>query len=76
RQRGVGFGARRRRRSFADKPIMFCSYPITPASPLLHQLVRYGNLGIGTFQAEDEIAAVCAAMKALKVAAESGCSLM
>jgi 2-oxoglutarate ferredoxin oxidoreductase subunit alpha len=48
----------------ADKPIMFCSYPITPASPLLHQLARYGNLGIGTFQAEDEIAAVCAAIGA------------
>ena len=48
----------------ADKPIMFCSYPITPASPLLHQLARWGNLGIGTFQAEDEIAAVCAAIGA------------
>ena len=48
----------------ADKPIIFCSYPITPASPLLHQLARYGNLGVGTFQAEDEIAAVCAAIGA------------
>ena len=48
----------------ADKPIMFCSYPITPASPLLHQLARYGHLGVGTFQAEDEIAAVCAAIGA------------
>jgi 2-oxoglutarate/2-oxoacid ferredoxin oxidoreductase subunit alpha len=48
----------------ADKPIVFCSYPITPASPLLHQLARYGNLGVGTFQAEDEIAAVCAAIGA------------
>jgi 2-oxoglutarate ferredoxin oxidoreductase subunit alpha len=48
----------------AGKPIVFCSYPITPASPLLHQLARYGNLGIGTFQAEDEIAAVCAAIGA------------
>ncbi len=48
----------------ADRPIVFCSYPITPASPLLHQLARYGNLGVGVFQAEDEIAAVCAAIGA------------
>jgi 2-oxoglutarate/2-oxoacid ferredoxin oxidoreductase subunit alpha len=48
----------------ADRQIVFCSYPITPASPLLHQLARYGHLGIGTFQAEDEIAAVCAAIGA------------
>ena len=48
----------------ADKPIIFCGYPITPASALLHQLARYGNMGVGTFQAEDEIAAVCAAIGA------------
>jgi len=48
----------------ADRPMMFCSYPITPASPLLHQLARMGDLGIGTFQAEDEIAAACAAIGA------------
>jgi len=48
----------------ADRPIVFCSYPITPASPLLHQLARYGNLGVGVFQAEDEIAAACAAIGA------------
>ena len=48
----------------ADRRIIFCSYPITPASPLLHQLARLGNLGIGVFQAEDEIAAVCAAIGA------------
>jgi 2-oxoglutarate ferredoxin oxidoreductase subunit alpha len=48
----------------ADRKIIFCSYPITPASPLLHQLARYGNLGVGVFQAEDEIAAVCAAIGA------------
>jgi 2-oxoglutarate ferredoxin oxidoreductase subunit alpha len=48
----------------ADKQILFCSYPITPASTLLHQLTRYGHLGIGVFQAEDEIAAVCAALGA------------
>jgi 2-oxoglutarate/2-oxoacid ferredoxin oxidoreductase subunit alpha len=48
----------------ADKQIIFCGYPITPASSLLHQLARYGNMGVGTFQAEDEIAAVCAAIGA------------
>src|SRR5690606_510294 len=48
----------------ADRPMIFCSYPITPASPLLHQLAKLGNLGVGVFQAEDEIAAVCAAIGA------------
>ena len=48
----------------ADRPLLFCSYPITPASPLLHRLSRLGELGVGTFQAEDEIAAICAAIGA------------
>jgi len=48
----------------AQRRLMFCSYPITPASPLLHRLVRLGELGVGVFQAEDEIAAVCAAIGA------------
>ncbi len=48
----------------ADRPVLFCSYPITPASPLLHRLSRLGDLGVGTFQAEDEIAAICAAIGA------------
>jgi 2-oxoglutarate ferredoxin oxidoreductase subunit alpha len=48
----------------ADRHILFCSYPITPASPLLHRLVRLDGLGVGTFQAEDEIAAICAAIGA------------
>ena len=38
------------------------SYPITPASDILHFLSRHKNLGVRTFQAEDEIAAVCAAI--------------
>ncbi len=38
------------------------SYPITPASDILHTLSRHKNLGVRTFQAEDEIAAICAAM--------------
>ena len=48
----------------ADRQVMFCSYPITPASPLLHRLTHLAELGIGTFQAEDEIAAICAAIGA------------
>ena len=48
----------------AQTPVMFCSYPITPASPLLHRLTRLAEVGVGTFQAEDEIAAICAAIGA------------
>jgi 2-oxoglutarate ferredoxin oxidoreductase subunit alpha len=48
----------------ADRPVLFCSYPITPASPLLHRLSHLHELGVGTFQAEDEIAAIGAAIGA------------
>ena len=48
----------------ANLPIFFGSYPITPASPLLHHLARLKEFGITTFQAEDEIAAICAAIGA------------
>lgn len=48
----------------ANRGVMFCSYPITPASPLLHRLTNLAELGVGTFQAEDEIAAICAAIGA------------
>ena len=48
----------------ADTDLMFCSYPITPASSLLHHLVGLEDAGVATFQAEDEIAAVCAAIGA------------
>ena len=44
--------------------MFFGSYPITPASPLLHHLSRLKEYGITTFQAEDEIAAICAAIGA------------
>ncbi|MBI2190593.1 MAG: 2-oxoacid:acceptor oxidoreductase subunit alpha [Planctomycetes bacterium] len=40
------------------------SYPITPASEILHQLSRYKNFGVRTVQAEDEIASVCMAIGA------------
>lgn len=48
----------------AGLEIMFGSYPITPASPLLHILSRLKQFGVVTFQAEDEIAAVCSAIGA------------
>jgi 2-oxoglutarate/2-oxoacid ferredoxin oxidoreductase subunit alpha len=44
--------------------LVFCSYPITPASSLLHSLAGLKDFGVTTFQAEDEIAAVCAAIGA------------
>jgi len=46
----------------ADTELLFCSYPITPASSLLHHLANLEDAGVATFQAEDEIAAVCAAI--------------
>ena len=48
----------------ANRDVIFCSYPITPASPILHHLSKMGDLGVATFQAEDEIAACCAAIGA------------
>jgi 2-oxoglutarate ferredoxin oxidoreductase subunit alpha len=48
----------------ADVKMFFGSYPITPASPLLHHLARLKEFGITTFQAEDEIAAIAAAIGA------------
>jgi 2-oxoglutarate/2-oxoacid ferredoxin oxidoreductase subunit alpha len=48
----------------ADLPIIFASYPITPASSLLHSLSGQKQFNVVTFQAEDEIAAVCAAIGA------------
>ncbi len=48
----------------ADIDLLFASYPITPASNLLHELVKRKNFRVNTFQAEDEIAAVCAAIGA------------
>lgn len=48
----------------AEIDLTFASYPITPASNLLHELAKRKQFRINTFQAEDEIAAVCAAMGA------------
>ncbi|MFF4437465.1 2-oxoacid:acceptor oxidoreductase subunit alpha [Streptomyces sp. NPDC001621] len=48
----------------ADLPLFLGSYPITPASDILHELSRHKNFGVRTFQAEDEIAAIGAALGA------------
>ncbi|HZJ45771.1 MAG TPA: 2-oxoacid:acceptor oxidoreductase subunit alpha [Pyrinomonadaceae bacterium] len=48
----------------SGRPLFYGSYPITPASDILHELSRHKSFGVKTFQAEDEIAAVCAAIGA------------
>lgn len=45
-------------------PLFLGTYPITPASDILHELARHKNFGIRTFQAEDEIAGITAAIGA------------
>ncbi len=45
-------------------PLFQGAYPITPASELLHELAQFKNFGVTTFQAEDEIAAICSAIGA------------
>ena len=57
----VGLVAASRR---SGLPLYLGSYPITPASDILHELSRFKNFGVTTFQAEDEIAAICAAIGA------------
>lgn len=48
----------------AGKQLVYCGYPITPASDILHNLSAEKNYGVITFQAEDEIAAIGAAIGA------------
>lgn len=48
----------------AKRPLFLGSYPITPASDILHALAGYKEFGVITFQAEDEIAAICSAIGA------------
>ncbi len=48
----------------SDKTLFLGSYPITPASDILHELSKFKNFKVHTFQAEDEIAAVCSAIGA------------
>jgi 2-oxoglutarate ferredoxin oxidoreductase subunit alpha len=57
----LGFVAASR---LAKRDLFYGSYPITPASDILHQLAGYKNYGVKTFQAEDEIAAIGAAIGA------------
>jgi len=61
----------------SGRPLFLGAYPITPASDLLHELASKKDYGVTTFQAEDEIAACCAAIGAafggaLGVTASSG----
>src|SRR5215470_1524848 len=61
----------------AGKKLFYAGYPITPASSILHSLAKYKNFGAMTFQAEDEIAAIGAALGAayggsIAVTASSG----
>ncbi|MCS7028808.1 MAG: 2-oxoacid:acceptor oxidoreductase subunit alpha [Bacteroidia bacterium] len=48
----------------AGLPLFLGSYPITPASDILHELSKHKAFNVHTFQAEDEIAAICAAIGA------------
>ena len=48
----------------ARLPILYASYPITPASDILHELSKHKNFGVRTLQAEDEIAAAAVAIGA------------
>jgi 2-oxoglutarate ferredoxin oxidoreductase subunit alpha len=61
----------------AGKKLFYSGYPITPASSILHSLAKFKNFGAMTFQAEDEIAAMGAALGAayggsIAVTASSG----
>src|SRR4051812_31209345 len=58
---GLGFLTASR---LANRTLFYGSYPITPASDILHQLSTYKNFGVRAFQAEDEIAAIGAAIGA------------
>ena len=73
---GLAYGLISGARS-AGLPLFYGSYPITPASDILHELSKHKEFDVLTFQAEDEIAAACAAIGAsyggnLGVTASSG----
>jgi 2-oxoglutarate ferredoxin oxidoreductase subunit alpha len=57
----LGFVAAARK---AGKQLVYASYPITPASDIIHGMSLLKHYGVKTFQAEDEIAAICAAIGA------------
>lgn len=48
----------------SNLPLFLGSYPITPATDILHELSKYKNFNVRTFQAEDEIAGICSAIGA------------
>jgi 2-oxoglutarate/2-oxoacid ferredoxin oxidoreductase subunit alpha len=48
----------------AELKLFLGSYPITPATDILHELAKHKNFGVKTFQAEDEIAGICSAIGA------------
>ena len=48
----------------SGRPIFLGSYPITPATDILQELVKHKSLGVKVFQAEDEIAGICSAIGA------------
>lgn len=48
----------------SGKPLFLGSYPITPATDILHELVKFKNLGVKAIQLEDEIAGICTAIGA------------
>jgi len=48
----------------AGRELFYGSYPITPASTILHELAKFRNARVRTFQAEDEIAAMCSVIGA------------
>src|ERR1700742_1384850 len=54
--------------------VVLGSYPITPASDILHELSKHKNFGVITFQAEDEIGGICAALGAAYGGALGGTS--
>jgi len=57
----------------ANKTVVYCSYPITPASEILHHLATMKRFGVKTVQSEDEIAAICSAIGA-SFAGQLGCT--
>ncbi|MCC7303770.1 MAG: 2-oxoacid:acceptor oxidoreductase subunit alpha [Bacteroidia bacterium] len=57
----IGFIAAREKSGI---PVFLGSYPITPASDILHELSKYKHMGVKTYQAEDEIAAIASAIGA------------
>ena len=63
-QPGAGLGTDRRGQAERQDELFYGTYPITPASDILHELTKYKHFGVRTFQAEDEIAAVCASIGA------------